>query len=120
MMLIITLGFFSIPKQTMACSDHPTSSENTQNSCPKEKSHINKEHECCKTHSCKKEKGHCTGQCSNKGCTSSTNHFAVGEVILADLESKNFFAKISNTKFNFKESYYTSAYFSIWLPPKID
>ena len=38
---------------------------------------------------------------------------------IIELKAKNHLAAAKKQKFGFKEAYYSSGFFSIWLPPKI-
>ncbi|MBF6645686.1 MULTISPECIES: hypothetical protein [Flavobacteriales] len=113
-------GFLLAPNISYACSKAPIKTEQQKFS----KNHHEKaeKKDCCKTKSCKKCKdgNGCGGNCKHNSCkcgVSSPNSLSVP--IAIELKAKNYFAETKKQKFGFKEAYYSSGFFSIWLPPKI-
>ena len=118
--IFFCLGFFLIPNQSYACAKHSAKTEKT--SCSKTKSKDSKEKDCCKTKSCKKsreDKGHCSGNCKDQSCHNSNSYSSMGLPVVLEIKSKDYFAEAKKQKFGFKETYYSSGYSFIWLPPKI-
>ncbi|MEC3875205.1 hypothetical protein [Chryseobacterium salviniae] len=116
---LICLGFFLIPTQSYACSKKSTRTE--QASCEKEHSKKSEHKSSCKDKSCKKCKdGHdCGGNCKHSSCRCGASTTSLNLPIVIELKAKNLFAAAKKQKFGFKQAYYSSGFFSIWLPPKI-
>lgn len=106
---LFCLVFFMMPSQSYACSKNSTKTE--QSFCSKEKSKKSEHKKGCKSKSCKKCK---SDKCR---CGASTTSLNVPTVI--ELKAKNHLAAAKKQKFGFKEAYYSSGFFSIWLLPKI-
>ena len=106
---LFCLVFFMMPSQSYACSKNSTKTE--QSFCSKEKSKKSEHKKGFKSKSCKKCK---SDKCRCGALTTSLN---VPTVI--ELKTKNHLAAAKKQKFGFKEAYYSSGFFSIWLPPKI-
>ena len=117
--ILLCLGFFLMPSISYACAKKTAKTE--QKSCSKEKSEKSHHKDSCKDKSCKKCKdGHdCDGNCKHSSCGCSTSSSSVSLQIPIDLKITNPFAETKKQKFGFKEAYYSSGFFSIWLPPKI-
>lgn len=119
LIILICLGFFLIPTQSHACSK--TSTKTEKSACSKRKTKDLEGKDCCKTNSCKKSKeetGHCSDSCKGKTCTNNTP--SPSFALLSHVEiCKNYFAETKKYKFGFRETYYSSEFLSIWLPPKI-
>ncbi|MBK6611133.1 MAG: hypothetical protein IPI59_00175 [Sphingobacteriales bacterium] len=114
--LLSLIGFCLTPSETYACG---SKSENTENTYSK-KSDTEKENKAF----CDTEKGQCNnhgkdcdGKCGNPNCHCPTYYanFTVP-----------FFVQFSGIKLNpnkpnfyYQESFYSSGFISIWLPPKI-
>ncbi|MBX9448593.1 MAG: hypothetical protein KL787_02240 [Taibaiella sp.] len=112
------LGFFLMPNQSYACSKKSTQTE--QSSCSKEKSKKSEHKKGCKGKSCKKCKSdNCGGGCSHSSCRCGASITSLSLPVIIELKAKNQFAASKKQKFGFKEAYYSSGFFSIWLPPKI-
>jgi hypothetical protein len=107
-----------IPSQSYACSKNSTKTE--QSSCSKEKSKKSEHKKGYKGKSCKKCKsGNCDGGCSHSSCRCSASTTSLYLPIPIELKAKNPFAEVKKQKLGFKEAYYSSGFFFIWLPPKI-
>jgi len=66
---------------------------------------------------CKSDK--CGGGCSHNSCRCGASITSLSLPVIIELKAKNQFAAGKKQKFGFKEAYYSSGFFSIWLPPKI-
>ncbi|RKD16335.1 hypothetical protein BCY91_05555 [Pelobium manganitolerans] len=117
-LLLFFLGFFLMPNQSYACSKKSTQTE--QSSCSKDKSKKSK-HSSCKGKSCKKRKDSngCGGNCKHSSCRCAASTTSLSLPLVIEFKAKNPLAAGKKKKFGFKEAYYSSGFFSIWLPPKI-
>ncbi|WP_231121128.1 hypothetical protein [Epilithonimonas vandammei] len=114
-MTLFCLVFFMIPSQSYACSKNSTKTE--QSSCSKEKSKKSEHKKGYKGKKCKS--GNCDGGCSHSSCRCSASTTSLYLPIPIELKAKNPFAEVKKQKLGFKEAYYSSGFFFIWLPPKI-
>ncbi|WP_091525515.1 hypothetical protein [Paenimyroides ummariense] len=78
---------------------------------------------CCKTNKFKKDKSisECGGKCNDSSCKCSTGTSLSLSAVPTRIyfTTKAAFADTKTQKFDFKNTYYSSGYFSIWQPPKI-
>ena len=116
--ILFCLGFFLMPGISYACAKKSTKTE--QSSCSNEKSKKSEHKKGCKNKSCKKCKSdNCGGGCSHSTCRCGASTTSLSLPAVIELRAKNHFAAAKKQKFAFKEAYYSSGFFSIWLPPKI-
>ena len=117
--ILLCLGFFLMPSISYACAKKVAKTE--QASCSKEQSERSEHKSSCKDKSCKKCKdGHdCGGNCKHSSCRCGASTTSLNLPIVIELKAKNLFAAAKKQKFGFKQAYYSSGFFSIWLPPKI-
>jgi len=116
--LVVALGFLLVPSITFACGTNPEKS-----CCDKEMSSSKTgKMDCCKKDNHSKSKDNndsCGGKSKHSTCSCSIFHISV--VLPVKTEAKiqcfNFFDK--KDKFNEKETYLSSGFYSIWLIPKI-
>lgn len=116
LIIILTLGFFAKPTLTYACGTSATKSE--KSCCKKSENENDNKKDCCKKSNSQNDKG-CDGKCGNSSChcTASCNSFAVPYFVT--FKSK-FFPSISKKSlFPRDDNYFSSGFYSIWLPPKI-
>ncbi|WP_407482286.1 hypothetical protein [Elizabethkingia anophelis] len=118
---LMCFGFFLMPNQSYGCSKNSTKTE--QSSCSKKQSEksAHKAHKTsCKDKSCKKCKnGGCEDNCKHSSCRCGASTTSLSVLTAIELKAKNPFAAAKKQKFGFKQGYYSSGFFSIWLPPKI-
>ena len=116
---LLFLRFFLMPNISYACPKNATTAEKA--ACSKKKS-AKAEHQAgCKDKSCNKckhGKG-CGGNCKHNSCRCGASVTSLTIPTPIDLKAKYPFAAVKKQKFGFKEAYYSSGYYSIWLPPKI-
>ena len=96
------LGFFLTPTLTYACGKP---AEKTEKACCKKETSQTEKKDCCKSHSQKdKNDDCCGGKCKNPSCHCPTapHNIFLGKVTIA-----------------YTETYISSGFRSIWLPPKI-
>ena len=117
--LTFLLGFFLTPMQTMACGDKSTKTE--KSCCKSSKKDKSKQKNCCSKHNSKsqKEDKGCDGKCGDSSChcTNFCPHFAVP--FYATFKFKSFPIISKQRLFSRDDNYFSSGFYSIWLPPKI-
>lgn len=110
------IGIIQTPTDTYACGSK--SNETELSNIKSDKASLQK-NDCCGNEKgqCGKHGKDCDGKCGNPDCHCPTNctNFTIP-----------FFAQISQVKlilskpnFYYQETYYSSVFLSIWLPPKI-
>ncbi|MEC4005589.1 hypothetical protein OX283_013040 [Flavobacterium sp. SUN052] len=115
LIILVTFGFFLLPSVTYACGTK------SQNECCKTVSSSKKENkDCCNSkHSNDKKNNSCGGKCGHSNCTTSSVSFSV--IPFYEVQFKNnaldFFTEKS--KFYHSETFITSGFTTVWLPPKI-
>ena len=112
--VILTLGFFLMPSMMYACG---TTSE--KGCCKKEVSAKSEKNECCKNKSSNDKNNSCGGKCGHANCTSSTTNFSVISFYEIEFINNNFDFSSNKSKFHHSETYISSGFSSVWLPPKI-
>ena len=108
------LGFFLTPTLTYACGKK---SEKTEKSCCEKGTSQNDTKECCKkSHSQdNKNDNGCGGQCGNPSCHCPTVNITLPFVS----EVKHNLFYVEKLSIYYTETYISSGFRSIWLPPKI-
>jgi len=110
------IGFVLTPTATYACG---SKSENTENTVNKQSDSKMEKKDCCdkEKRQCGKHGKDCDGNCGNPACHCPSNctNFTIP-----------FFDGLSQVKvvvrkpnFYYQDTYYSSGFLSIWLPPKI-
>lgn len=119
--ILLCLVFIVIPNNTYACAKKATGTE--KKCCLQKTSVKTEEKSCCKTKKCKKDKSlsDCNGTCSDSSCKcgTGTSLSLFGVPVRSYFITKDHFADTEKQNFDFKNTYYSSGYFSIWQPPKI-
>lgn len=112
--IILTLGFFMLPTLSYACG---TKSES--GCCKKETTSKTEKKDCCKNKQSKDKDNSCGGKCGHSNCTSSSVNLSI--ISLYEIEFKNniFDFSIEKPKFYHSETFISSGFTSVWLPPKI-
>ncbi|MEX0995841.1 MAG: hypothetical protein WDZ45_02185 [Flavobacteriaceae bacterium] len=110
------VGFIMTPTVTYACSSKSNETEISSNNSNKESLQ--------KNDSCNKEKGQCgehekdcDGKCGNSNCHCPSSSISFTIPFFAQLSQTKII--LSKPKFYYQETYYSSGFTSIWLPPKI-
>ncbi len=115
-LLIAMFGFFLTPTLTYACGkSHPK----TEKSCCDKKTSLTDKKDCCKNKSSynQKDNDDCEGKCGHSSChcpsvcfgfIPSTSEFKYDLLVVAQ-----------NQFFLYSDPYISSAFHSIWQPPKI-
>lgn len=109
------LGFFLTPTLIYACGK---SSEKTKQSCCKKETSKSDNKDCCKSHSQKdKNDDGCGGKCKNPACHCPTTTLTFALPSVTEIKyHKILFEKVTITCI---ETYISSGFRAIWLPPKI-
>lgn len=114
-LLIVMLGFFLTPTLTYACGK---SVEKTEKSCCKKETSKSDKKDCCKNHSQKdKNDDDCDGKCKNSSCHCPTAPLAIVLPFVTEMKYYNIF--LEKVTIAYTETYISSGFRSIWLPPKI-
>ena len=108
---ILTIGFFLMPSEGYACE-----TKTEKSCCKKNQVQVTDKKDCCS----KKQDKSCNGKCGHSNCTTSTSiNFAV--ISLFEISFKNNIFDLITQKSNFyhSETFISSGFTSVWLPPKI-
>lgn len=114
LLILLCLGLFLVPNQSYACTKKSTTAE--QSSCSKETSKKTEHKDSCKKSN---HDNGCEGSCKHSSCRCGASISSLVVPIDTELNTKNQFAEVKKQKFGYKQAYYPSGFFSIWLPPKI-
>lgn len=113
--IILTLGFFFLPASTYACG---TKSE--KSCCKKEVTSNTDKQDCCKKkQSQDKENQSCGGKCGHSNCTTSSVNFSLISFFEIEFKNTHFQFSPEKQKFYHSETFISSGFNFIWLPPKI-
>ena len=114
-LLIVLLGFFLIPTQTFACGQ---STEKIEKSCCEKETSKSDDKDCCKENSHKDASDDgCEGKCKDASCHCPSISISIALPFLSDWKNPTFFGKKHTILY--LDTYISSGYLSIWLPPKI-
>ena len=119
-LMLFVLSFFSTPFVTSACENSSNTTEQKTCCVDQEKSNSKKSSCCDEGCSSEKEKKHeCTGNCGHGSC--HCNSIAPMHAILLPSKPKHLlFTSVDKKAASvYKDSFLSSGYLSIWLPPKI-
>ena len=114
--LLTLIGFLLTPTDIYACG---SKSENIENNCSKQSDTEAEKKECCDTEKgqCNKHGKDCDGKCGNSNCHCPTNHTNFTIPFLIKFSGIKLILNMPN--FYYQDSFYSSGFISIWLPPKI-
>jgi hypothetical protein len=114
--LFTLIGFVLTPTDTYACG---AKSENTENTFNKQSNSKMEMKDCCDKEKgqCGKHGKDCDGNCGNPACHCPTNCTNFTIPFLAQFSQVKLI--LSKPNFYYQETYYSSGFLSIWLPPKI-
>ncbi len=114
-LLILMLGFFLTPTLTYACGKP---AEKTEKACCKKETSQTEKKDCCKSHSQKdKNDDCCGGKCKNPSCHCPTAPLTIALPFVTEMKYHNIF--LEKVTIAYTETYISSGFRSIWLPPKI-
>lgn len=104
-----------MPASTYACGT------NSKKSCCKKEISSNVEKkDCCNNKQSKNEDNGCGGKCGQSNCTSvSSVNFSVISFFEIDFKNNNFDFSNEKPKFHHSETFISSGFTTVWLPPKI-
>jgi hypothetical protein len=110
---MLMLGFF-LPTLSYACGTK------TEKSCwKKETTSKTEKKDCCKNKQSKDKDNSCGGKCGHSNCTTSTLTFSLISFYEIEFNNNNFDFSIEKPKFYHSETFISSGFSSVWLPPKI-
>ncbi|MBP7642689.1 MAG: hypothetical protein KA767_05085 [Saprospiraceae bacterium] len=114
-LLIVMLGFFLTPTLTYACGKP---AEKTEKSCCEKGVSISDKKDCCKTHSENDNNNDgCEGKCGHPSCHCPITPLTIALPFVSK-EKHNFYF-VEKQSIPYTETYTSSGFCSIWLPPKI-
>jgi hypothetical protein len=114
-MMIAVFGVLLIPKHTHACCEK---NGNTEKSCCNKSNSKSKTKDCCKKKHPQEKDSNCGGECGNSSCHCPSQVSYIVLFSVSEIYTKIFPAAKKPIFLN-KETYTSSGFFSIWLPPKI-
>lgn len=114
LIIMLSLGFFLSPSLGYACGTK------TEKECSKKEATFKTEKkECCKKTQSNEEDTSCGGKCGHSNCTTSTVNFSLISFNEIDFNNNNFNFSTEKPKFHHSETFISSGFTSVWLPPKI-
>lgn len=113
------IGFVATPTGAFACG---AKSENIESTCNEQPNSEMQNKGCCDTE--KGQCGHsgkdCDGKCGNPSCNCPSNSSNCPYfVVLFFAQFSQVGLILSKPNFYYQDTYYSSGFHSIWLPPKI-
>lgn len=114
LIIILILGFFLLPTLSYACE---TKSE--KSCCKKEISSKTEKKDCCNGKHSKDRDSSCGGKCGHSNCTTRTVNLSLISFIEIEFKNNTFDFSAKKPKFYHSETFISSWFSSVWLPPKI-
>lgn len=114
LLIILMLGSFLLPTFSYACG---TKTETC--CCKKEMSSKTEKKDCCKNKPSKGKDHRCDGKCGHSNCTTSTTNFSILPFYEIEFKNNGFDFCFEKPKFYHSETFLSSGFTSVWLPPKI-
>ncbi|MDI1235749.1 MAG: hypothetical protein PSX81_15840 [bacterium] len=112
---LFMIAFFLMPNTTFA-----SNSAIVKSCCQKEDSKAVEGKNCCKNHNhLSNEKKDCNGQCGDKSCHCTAFHFSGMTLVFQENIILGFDFPIQNKQSFHSETYLSSGFYAIWLPPNI-
>jgi len=111
--IMLMLGLF-LPTSTYACGNKTEKSY-----CKKETSSKIEKTDCCKNKQSKEQDNSCGGKCGHSNCTSSTINCSIISPYEIIFKNNSFDFSTEKPKFYHSETFISSGFTSVWLPPKI-
>lgn len=112
-LLIVMLGFFLIPTEGYACGTRTVKTEKTCH----ENGSSGKIKNYCKNNHGQNDKDDCSRQCENTMCHCPTMNVAAPLTFPIQLKRHLLYLEKLNPPYT--ETYLSSVFLSIWIPPKI-
>ena len=112
--LIFILGIFLMPTLNYACG---TNAE--KRCCKNEMPSKTEKKSCCESKKSENQNKPCGGKCGHSNCTVTVINYSL--IPLNDIDFRNNAFVLSNKKQNFfyDDTFLSSGFTSVWLPPKI-
>lgn len=111
--IILTLGFFLLPKVNYACT---TKSE--KSCCKKQEQAKSEKKDCCKNKKSTKN-NNCGGKCGHSNCTTPVINLTILLQNHIEFKIDNYSISLEKHKINYTQIHPTSGYVTIWSPPNI-
>jgi hypothetical protein len=112
--IMLSLGFFLSPSLGYACGI-----KTEKSCCKREIAKKTEKKDCCKNKQSKEQDNSCGGKCGHSNCTTSTVNFSVISFFEIEFNNNNYNFSTEKPKFHHSETYISSGFTSVWLPPKI-
>ncbi|WP_310379011.1 hypothetical protein [Flavobacterium sp.] len=113
--IILLLGIFLLPSLSYACG-----TKIEKSCCKKEISSKTEKKDCCKNEQSNEQDNSCGGKCGHSNCTSSPFvNLSIIECYQIEFKDNDFYFSIEKPKFYHSKTFISSAFSSVWLPPKI-
>lgn len=115
--ILLCLGFSLMPDKSYACAKEIDKSE--LNSCSKDQSSKAEKKNSCKTKSHQKDSVHhdCSGECIYNSCHCPASPLSIAVHLVTEIKNHNIF--LEKLAIDYNQSYVSSGFRTIWLPPKI-
>lgn len=111
--IILTLGFFLLPKVNYACTTK------TEKSCCKKQEQAKTEKRSCCNHKQTSKKNDCGGKCGHSNCTAPAVSLSIILQNENEFKSNNFIVSIEKQKTYYNQTYLSAGFITIWSPPNI-
>jgi hypothetical protein len=111
--IIMILGLF-LPSAAYACG-----SASQKSCCEKKTSSKEQKKDCCKNKQSQEKNNSCGGKCGHSNCTSSTASFNLISINEINFKNNNLDFSPEKSKFFHSETFISSGFSTVWLPPKI-
>jgi hypothetical protein len=114
LLILVLFVFLLMPSNTFACG-----SKTEKSCCKKEISSKAEKKDCCKNKQSNEQDNSCGGKCGHSNCTTSTVNFSIISFYEIEFKNNNFDFSTEKPKFYHSETFISSGFTSVWLPPKI-
>lgn len=114
-LVIVLFGFLLMPSNSFACG-----TKTEKSCCKKEITSKTEKKDCCNGKHSKDKDNSCGGKCGHSNCTSSTSiNFSLISFYEIEFKNNNFDFSTKKPKFYHSETFISSGFTSVWLPPNI-
>ena len=111
--IILMFGFF-LPTSSYACG-----SKTEKSCCKKELSSKTEKKDCCNNKDSNGKNKSCGGKCGHSNCSSTSITFSIIATNEIVFKNNNLGFSTQKPKFYPSETFISSGFSSVWLPPKI-
>jgi hypothetical protein len=114
-LVIALFGFLLMPSNSFACGI-----KTEKSCCKKVTTSKTEKKDCCNGKHSKDKDNSCGGKCGHSNCTSSTSvNFSLVSFYEIIFKNNSFDFSAEKSKFYHSETFISSGFTSVWLPPKI-